>query len=166
MIKIEDVLKEFNYEIQYGSQFMWRCFGDNAWSVDFDHVSVTFDKKVGEVFMMEFDSHYGDPEVVYRWVAPEYEVAHYREAQERGYPVASSTQCYSYQSFLKMAKAANADLEPDFELMNDVELLLDAETLEIANKMAEERGITLDELVAEALRLQIEKLEAQKNKAA
>ena len=163
MIKIEVVLKEFNYEIIAGSQFLWSCFGENAWSVDCEHISVTFDKKSGEVFMIEFDSKYGDPEAVYRWVAPEHEVAHYREAKERGYWLGSATQCYSYQSFLKMAKAAHEKKAPDFELLNDVELFLEPELLEQINAAAELKGQTLDEFVADSLRALIER-HKQENK--
>jgi hypothetical protein len=166
MIKIENVLKEFGYEITAGADFLWKCFGDNAWSFDYNHVCVTFDKKSGEVFMLEFDSSYGDPSAVYRWVAPEHELAHYREAKERGFWMGSANQCYSYSSFLKMAKAAHEQKQPDFELLNDVELFLDPELLEQINAAAALKNQTLDEFVADALEALIAKKKREDELAA
>jgi hypothetical protein len=152
MIKIENVQKEFGYKVTHGSEFMWKCFGDNAWSLDMDNLCITFNPKNGEVFMLEFDTPYGDdPDAIYRWVAPEYEVAHYREGQERGYPVGNKYQCYSYSSFVKMAKAAYEKQKPDFDLLCDVELSFEPEQYELLSSAAEREGVTLEEFISGAI---------------
>lgn len=80
MFKLNEFLKLCNYQITEGSQYLWSCYGPDAYCLDSwiggnngYTLSVVFDKKTQFVYELQLN-HFGD-QIAYRWIAPEYEKA-------------------------------------------------------------------------------------------
>lgn len=156
-MKLKKVLKMFDYRISEGSKFLWQCFGNNVWTLDFNNpddyrnsVSVVYDTITTKVYYMSFSCANAPDDGYFSWVDPEYEVAHRREEQKRGVEH-NKYQCYSKNSFLTMAQEAYRGKTPDFDMHLDVDLKMTPEQEEELRLMAESKGITFDELINLAL---------------
>jgi hypothetical protein len=152
-MKLKKILKLFDYRISEGGQFLWKCFGDNVWTLDFNSpddyrngVSVTYDTVTTKVYYLSFSCAVGDTS--YIWVDPDYEVAYGKERKARNIE-STDCQCYSKESFLTMALDAYKGKTPDFDLSLDVDLNLDQDDYQVLLIMAKQRGMTFDELVNE-----------------
>jgi hypothetical protein len=169
-MKIKKVFKLFGRKITEGTEYMWKCYGDNVWWYTFENgentVGVVFNPDTGKVYEMDFFSQYQpaledtdiERDVICRWVDPKYEVAHRAECTARGIGY-NKYQCYSLTSFLEMAQAAYRGDVPDFELVNDVELDLDPETYSMIMEAATKKNMSFDEFVNYAFRCELDKLE-------
>jgi hypothetical protein len=161
-MKLKKVLKLFDYRITEGGKFLWKCFGDNVWTLDFNSaedyrngVSVTYDTVTTKVYYMTFSCAAGDTS--YTWVDPDYEVAYGKERKARNIE-SNDCQCYSKESFLTMALDAYQGKTPDFDLALDVDLNLGQDDYQALLIMAAERRISFDQLVNEVFETAINDL--------
>ena len=85
----EELLKAANYKIIGGSEFLWKCFGPNAYVLDFNvdediqwgnGMSITFDNQNQTVYCVECFSETH----AFRWVHSEYADAYFNEHTMNG----------------------------------------------------------------------------------
>lgn len=80
---IDEYLKKIDYRVVYGSAFLWKCFGPNAWSYEIEtrtgSSEAVFDKETGEVYQIEVSN----PDHLYKWINPNYNDAYIAECKER-----------------------------------------------------------------------------------
>lgn len=161
MISLKDFMEVVGYRISEGSQFLWRCFGSNAYSIDVVRkvdenfegtVSITFDTETQEVYMVEAFDYVNDR--AYRFFNPEYVDAYHEECITRGITdVAWEDVRYIdidvEEDFLEKAKAILNGTSYDTRLQVSVDFS-DEELLKYM-KLAHELDITFNELVERAL---------------
>ena len=78
MITLKQFLEAIQYKITEGSEYLWKCYGESAYSIDYwngkfdDSVSASciFDTKTQQVYEVQgWDEKAG---VEYRWINPDY----------------------------------------------------------------------------------------------
>ena len=127
-MKLEDVMKAFDYNVSAGSEFLWKCY-PNARYIDFNRIndsvevgSVLFNTRTQEVY--EANTSVAMPSgesCEYQWVNPEFKQARDDEAAERGvdYQYAFDDVRYitieSETEFLTIARLSAMQVEPDSE---------------------------------------------------
>jgi hypothetical protein len=80
MFKLEDFNQLIEYKITSGSEYLWKCFGPNARSLDSHKASAVFDAKTLDVYTIETEVD----DIQYRWIHPKYKELHDNEASRRG----------------------------------------------------------------------------------
>lgn len=176
MITLKDFTEVTGYRITEGSEYCWKCFGPNAyrldsWSGAWNNttegytISIVFDTVTQTVYEVEaFD--YGRDRA-YRWMNPEYKLAHDTEACEREIDAREAWDEVRFvdleveADFWTKARAIVANEEYDTRVQ--VEVDFDDDVLFAALKVAHERDITFNQLVEEVLREQIDKLNSTTN---
>lgn len=172
MITIKDFMETVSYRITEGSDYLWKCFGPNAyrldsWSgawtntTDGYTVSIVFDTVTHTVYEVEaFD--YARSRA-YRWQNPEYKLAHNTEASERKIDAREAWDNVRFveldveEDFLEKARAIVANEEYDTRVQIEVEFS-DEELLRYMT-LAHNLNITFNELVERALVEKIKELE-------
>lgn len=92
MIKLQDVMPRIGYKISGGSEFLWRCFGNNARFLDYydGNISLVFDAQTQEVYQVNVQPEdytaLGVGKNGCFWVSPDHKDAYYRELEDRDYP--------------------------------------------------------------------------------
>lgn len=81
-MQIEDFLSAVLYKITEGSQFIWNCYGANAWYLDAEYASAVFDRCNGIV--LEVSVHGETHDINHRWIHPEYLERYINESAARG----------------------------------------------------------------------------------
>lgn len=87
-MKLLDVVKAAGDRVGASGQYMWKSFGDNAISIDFndtdgnDYASAVFDTTSQEVCCVTIEVP--GCEQAFRWIAPHRRVAYYEECVKRG----------------------------------------------------------------------------------
>ena len=72
-----------------GSEFLWSCFGDNAWSVNFEeHIHVVYDVKTQLVYQIIFydyneESSFDELVPSYVWTDKDYKKEYLVEVKQR-----------------------------------------------------------------------------------
>jgi len=112
-MKLKDFLKATGYRISGGGEFLWDCYGENAFIIDFSKrklvASVVYDTKTQNVYQMTFaDESKSEP---YRYSNPRYLKKHKNEAKKRGHRFAQAWDDVDYieisgEEILKIAKKA------------------------------------------------------------
>lgn len=78
-MKLNNYLEAINYQVNSGSKFYWKCFGENAWWLDCEiggiSISAVFDTVTYDIYKLEL---WDISE--YRWINPLYIEAYNREA--------------------------------------------------------------------------------------
>jgi hypothetical protein len=77
-----DYLKSVGYSVESGSQFMWSCYGANAWYLDGQNSSAVVDRQTGLVY--EVSVHDEVNHINHRWIHPEYLEGYVNESTDRG----------------------------------------------------------------------------------
>lgn len=170
MITLEDFVKAINYKITGGSEYQWRCYGDNARYLDCsDHegpgtysISAIFDSVDQTVYAIELWDYTNDKE--YRWINPIWVKDHMKACTEH------EVDCYEScdgRNFIDLDVASDilekiskvVAGEPYDERVK-IEVDFSDEELLQYMKMAHERDMTFNEFVEEALRHAIEEFKA------
>lgn len=170
-ITIKDFMECVQYKITEGHDYLWRCYGKNAYSLDYwnqqngaDGVSIhiVFDRINQTVYEMQA-WHYGANRE-YRWIHPDYVSLHEAEADERGHAGDESLDGRKFidldlaEDILEKASAIFNGLPYDTRVLVSVEM--DDVTLNAAMRAAHEQDITLNEYVESILRKEIDRIKA------
>jgi len=168
MITVKDFMETVGYRITEGGDYGWQCYGPNAyrldsWNQDQDGhtVSIVFDTHSQTVY--EITAYDYRRERAYRLINPDYRASFEREAQERGASANEAWDTVNYvdletaEDFLAKAQAIVAD--QDYDTRVEVPLTLDNATLFGLMQMAHEQDITLNRLVENIIRQEIDRLE-------
>jgi hypothetical protein len=165
MITVKEFMEIIDYKITEGSQYMWQCYGSNAYrldswngSQDGHSVSIVFDTHTQEVYEVSaYDYRYNR---AYRLINPDYKFAHDDEASGRGVDINQAWDDVNYvdldvdDDFIQKALAIVA--EEDYDTRVSVPVDFTDEELLTYMKMAHDRDITFNQLVEEALRAAID----------
>jgi hypothetical protein len=161
MITIKDFMECVDYRITEGSDYLWKCFGPNAHSLDCwngDHngfsIGIVFDTKTTTVY--KFEAHDYAKENSYRWIHPEFREAHDNESKTRG---VNLKEAYDHVNFVDIdladdiiEKATHIVMGIDYDERVQVPLDLPDNLLNKLFRIAHEKDITLNELVENILR--------------
>jgi hypothetical protein len=174
MITVKDFMETVGYRITEGDSYGWQCYGPNAyrldsWNQDQDGhtVSIVFDTQTQTV--CEATAYDYSRERAYRLINPDFRQAYQQEAQERGASANEAWDSVNYvdlettEDFLAKARAIVA--EEDYDTRVEVPLELDDTVLFGLMKMAHEQDITLNQLVEQIIRAEIDRLEDQRIEA-
>lgn len=170
MITLKDFMETVDYRVTEGSNYMWQCYGPNAYRLDSwdgnqdgHSVSIVFDTQTQEVY--ESSVYDYKNERAYRIINPEYKDRHDDEALSRDVNLKEAWDNVEYvdldveEDFLEKAEAIVNDVEYDTRVKVPVNFT-DEELLTYM-KMAHERDMTFNEFVEEALRYAIEDAKIQ-----
>jgi hypothetical protein len=171
VITVKDFMEVVGYRITEGDSYGWQCYGPDAyrldsWNQDQDGhtVSIVFDTRSQTVY--EATAYDYSRERAYRLINPAYRASFLQEAQERGASANEAWDCVNYvdletaEDFLAKAEAIVSDL--DYDTRVEVPLTLDESTLFGLMQMAHEQDITLNQLVENIIRAEINRLEDQR----
>lgn len=175
MITLNDYLKAVNYRITEGCEFVWDCFGENAYSYEFWNrsngaggasVNVVFDMETQEVY--ELQAWHKDSETTYRWIHPDYIEAVKNECEKRSIEFKSAGEGREFtdiempRDILEKSTAIAEGKPFDRRIMVEINLT-DEEELQLM-RMAHDRDMTLNELVGVVLEEQIRRIKCTENK--
>jgi hypothetical protein len=164
MITIKDFMECVDYRITEGSEYLWSCFGPNAhsldcWSGNHDgfSIGIVFDTKNTTVY--KFEAHDYSKENSYRWIHPDFKLAHDTESKNRN---VNSKQAYDDVNFIDLEvaddilqKATHIVMGIDYDERVQVPLDLPDSLMNKLFRMAHEQDITLNELVENILRQEL-----------
>lgn len=172
MLTLKDFMEICDYRITEGSDYQWNCYGYNAYILDSWNgdqegytLSIVFDTKTQEVYEVQAFDYTN--ERAYRMINPNYAPQHMLECTTRGVednawededgnPI-KFTDLEVTEDFIEKAVAIVAGEDYDTGVM--VPLNLEKEQVYELMLMAHERNITLNQLVEDALRQEIERLQ-------
>ena len=169
MITLKDFMEAIQYQITDGAEYMWECYGPNAWSLDYWNqetgvdgrsVSVVFDKQTQFVYQVEAWDQSTD--VAYRWIHPDYIEDVKDEAESRGVSFEESfdgnkfTDLDVEEDILEKAAALVSGEEYDKRVMVTLSLSYDEEHMLM--EMAHEADMALNQFVEHIMREEIERL--------
>ena len=175
MITIKQFMETCGYRITEGSDYMWQCFGHNAYSLDSWNgdlnghtLSIVFDTKTQVVYQATAYDY--ARERAYRMTNTEYKAAFDAECndcdvldmaweKDDGTPV-KYIDIDVVEDFLEKAYAICNDQEYDTRVQIQVEFT-DEELLKYM-KFAHDRDITFNQLVEEAIKAAIDQAETMK----
>ena len=165
MLTVKDWMELVEYRITEGDSYLWKCFGDSAfslsaWNGDQDgwsmnKVIVTQDQTV---YIVEVCDYARDR--AYRMINPDYKMVHDAEALSRGVDSKEAWDAVNYvdldtdDDFIEKAQAIR-DGE-DYDTRVDVPLTVPDDVLFELMKRAHEQDITLNQLVEQILWTAIE----------
>jgi len=165
MITVKEFMEIIDYKITEGSQYMWNCYGPNAYRLDSwnghqdgHSVSIIFDTNTQEVYEVSAYDYRNNR--AYRLINPDYKAEHDLEAEGRNILGNQAWDDVDYvdldvdDDFIQKAIAIVAEEDYDTRVQMQVEFL-DDELLQYM-KLAHDRDITFNQLVEEALRFAIE----------
>jgi hypothetical protein len=171
MITLKDFMEVVDYKITEGSDYCWDCYGSNAYRLDSwnqeqdgHSISIVFDTRTHEIY--EASAYDYRRNRAYRLINPNYIQAHNDEANERNVDINQAWDDVNYvdleteEDFLEKARAIVAD--EDYDTRVDVPVVLDRETLYGLMTMAHEQDITLNQLIENIIRQEIDRLEDQR----
>jgi hypothetical protein len=133
MITIKDFMEVVDYRITEGSQYMWKCYGSDAYRLDSwngDHdghsVSIVFDTKTQEFYEVSVYDYKNQR--AYRLINPNYKFAHDDEASSRGVDLNQAWDDVNYtdldiaEDFLEKAEAIVNGQPYDERVMIELDL--------------------------------------------
>lgn len=160
MINLEDYMKAINYRISEGTEYLWKCFGDNPftlsyWDNDHDGVSadITFDTQTQEVYYATVHDY--AKRRSYRLINPDYVEAYRQECKDKNvvennaYDEVNYVTLETDEDFIEKLTAI-VNKQP-YNTKVQVPLELDKEELYTLMTLAHERDITLNQLVENML---------------
>lgn len=154
-----------DYRITEGSEFLWKCFGLNSYSLDCwngDHngynVGIVFDTENQTVY--KFEVHDYAKEKSYRWIHPQWKDAYATEAKNRKI---DNDQAWDHVRFIDLDLAEDI-LEKSSAIVNGetydervmIELDLPQDLLLQLYQLAHQQDITVNQLVEKIIRIEIE----------
>jgi hypothetical protein len=165
MITIKDFMEVVDYRITEGSQYMWKCYGSDAYRLDSwngDHdghsVSIVFDTKTQEFYEVSVYDYKNQR--AYRLINPNYKFAHDDEASSRGVDLNQAWDDVNYtdldiaEDFLEKAEAIVNGQPYDERVM--IELDLPENLMLKLYELAHKQDITLNQLVENIIKFEIE----------
>ena len=169
MITMKEWMELVDYKITEGSDYMWSCYGPNAYTLDswngeqdgysFSIVFSTKSQKVYEVNMCDYTNNRA-----YRMINPKNVEKHRKEAENRSVLENQAWDDVNYidldvdDDFFQKALAIQAGEKYDTRVQIPVDFS-DEELLQYM-KLAHDRDMTFNEFVEEALRHAISEYEA------
>ena len=171
MITMKEWMELVDYKITEGSEYMWSCYGPNAYTLDswngvhgeggysFSIVFSTKSQKVYEVSMCDYTNNRA-----YRMINPKNVEKHRKEAESKSVLANQAWDDVDYidldvvDDFIQKALAIRAG--EDYDTRVQVEVDFSDEDLLQYMKLAHQRDMTFNELVEEALRHAITEVEA------
>jgi len=167
MITLKQFMEVVEYRITEGSDYLWRCFGDNAyslssWNEDYDghSLNLTFDTKTQEVYMADVCDY--SRSRAYRLINPAYRDAY--KAYARKHNEQYANQAWDDVNYIDlettedfMSKSRTIVEDRDYDLRVQVPLDLADDELFRLMTLAHERDITLNQMVEQILREVIER---------
>lgn len=164
MITIKDFMETIDYRITEGSDFLWQCFGPNAYCLDSwngeqdgHSIGLTFDTKTQTVYKLE--AHDYSKNNSYRWVHPDWREIHENEAKNRG---VDHTQAWDYVKYIDLdlpedilEKAQAIVNGTDYDERVKVPLDLPESLINKLFRIAHEQDITLNELIENIIKEEI-----------
>jgi hypothetical protein len=164
MVTLKDFMEVTNYRVTEGSDFLWRCFGPNAYCLDSwngEHeghsIGVTFDTKTQTVY--KFEAHDYSKNNSYRWVHPDWREIHEKESKNRG---VDHSQAWDEVKYIDLdlpedilEKAAAIVNGIDYDERVKVPLDLPESLINKLFRIAHEQDITLNELVENIIKEEI-----------
>ena len=155
----------FDHRIDNGTEYQWKCFGPRARYLDYvsDHadVSIIFDNSTQEIYEATVCPKKANDNVgVYRWLNPEHKARYINEANRRNIDHTKAwddvewTDLEVESDWLEKATAIFNGMGYNTDVLVPVELE-DSMWLKLAF-MAHDRNITLNELVNDVIRQQLD----------
>jgi hypothetical protein len=170
VITLKDFMETVGYRVTEGSQYMWHCYGEHAYRLDYwnqqqdgHSVSIVFDTRTHVVYEASAYDYANDR--AYRLINPDYVEAHRAEARSRDVDEDQAWDDVDYTSleveedFLEKARAIVEGRVYDTRVK--VPITLDDSELFELMKMAHERDVTFNQLVESMLREVISRYEAE-----
>jgi hypothetical protein len=167
MITIKDFTECIQYKITEGSEYLWKCYGKNPYSLTYwnsgtgDDVTIfiVFDTKTQQVFEMQAWDGLNRKE--YRWIHPGYIEGYAAEAKSRNVDYKQSFDNHKFidlevsEDMLEKATAIFSGEIYDERIM--VQLDLGKHEQFMLMEMAHEADMTLNEFVEDILRRDLRK---------
>lgn len=169
MITIKEWMEIVDYKITEGSDYMWQCYGSNAYRLDSWNgvhskggysFSIVFSTKTQKVYEVSAYDYTNDR--AYRMINPKNQEKHRKEALARDVNLNEAWDDVNYvdlevdDDFIQKCLAIREGEDYDTRVQVPIDFT-DQELLEYM-KLAHERDMTFNELVEEALRHAIEKV--------
>lgn len=167
MITTKMFMELTSFRITEGSDYIWTCYGPNAYCLDSwngEHeghsLSIIFDTTTQTVY--EVQAHDYKNNRAYRLINPDFKEDFNRESKTRGVDPNEAWDDVNYtdletdEDWIEKAQAIVAGI--DYDTRVEVPLNLADEDLFALMKMAHEQDITLNQLIENILRDQIERL--------
>jgi hypothetical protein len=171
MITIKEFMEIVDYKITEGSEYCWECYGPSAYRLDSWNqdqeghtVSMVFDTLTHVVY--EANAYDYKKNRAYRLINPDYKFAHDDEASNRDVDVNQAWDDVNYvdletdDDFIQKAQSIVAG--QDYDARVEVPVELNEDTLFGLMTMAHEQDITLNQLVENIVRAEINRLEDQR----
>lgn len=168
MITLQEFIEAINFRITGGSEYQWKCFGDNARYLDCEgetlnefSVHAVFDSKDQTIYSVEAWDYINDR--AYRWIHPNYIKAYKKSCKKYNVDFENACDTMNFidievePDMLEKVSAIIAGEEYDTRVQ--VPLTLDDDQLFDLMKMAHEQDLTLNELVEDMLRTVIKERE-------
>jgi hypothetical protein len=174
MITLKDFLEIIDYKITEGSEYGWKCYGENTHRIERqtgDHmgntVTCVFDTR--EHFLYEMEAWDNANDRVYRWIHPDYIKAYKKACKkhdvrfENAFDDVNFTDLDVEADILEKARAISNEEEYDTRIQMAVDFT-DEDMLQYM-KLAHQLDITFNELVERALReaIDFEKLRKEED---
>jgi len=162
MSTLKDYFEAIDYKITEGSDYLWQCFGPNAYQLDSQTdeytINVVFDKEDQTVYQLEAWDYRSDR--YYRWHNPLFIDEFKAECQEREIDYRNAIDDDNFVD-LELAedlydKARAIMAGEDYDTRVQVPLTLPDDDMYELMKMAHEQDITLNQLVENLLRKMID----------
>ena len=164
MTSIKDFLEVINYKISEGSDYCWRCYGENSYQIDSIslqeyNINCIFDKEDQTVYALEAWDYRQDR--YYRWINPVYLEDFKQECSNRGIDYRNAIDGDNFvdlevvDDFFEKAKAIINN--ESYDLRVKVPLTLDRDQMYDLMMMAHEQDITLNQIVEQVLQVVIDK---------
>lgn len=161
MITLNEWMELINYRVAEGSEYYWKCFGNDAYAMSTynrgmwgdDEITwdttVIFDTVTKEVYSVQLHDYKHNR--AYRIIAPTYEKEYHKEASERGFNQKEAWEGVNYidleedNDFVAKCIAMQDGIEYDTRV--SVPLTVPDDVLFELMKRAHEEDITLNKLV-------------------
>ena len=169
MITMKEWMELVSYRITEGSDYMWQCYGSNAYALDSwngeqdgHSFTVIFDTRNQTVY--EVQAHDYVHNRAYRMINEDFRKKNKKEAKRRDIDKNEAWEDVDYvdldvvDDFIQKCLAIRAGEDYDTRVQVPVDFT-DEELLQYM-KMAHERDMTFNEFVEEALRNLLEEVEA------
>jgi hypothetical protein len=165
MLTIKEFMELIDYRITEGSDYCWRCFGDNAYSIsswngdqDGWSFAVVFDTKTQCVYTVEACDYKNNR--AYRMINPEYRSAYEAESKQFGHSADEAWDDVDYvdletvEDFVTKSQAIKAGVDYDTR----VDIVLDLTDEEISQLMtaAHDADMTVNQYVEYVLQQYID----------
>lgn len=163
MIYLNNILQLIEFKITGGTEFLWNCFGTNARYLDSDNseysISCIFDSVTQEVYKIQFYvNNSKDLMDNCFWLNPAYRQNFLDESESRNVDPYSLDEDIAIYEFMNLHDfITHIRNRVGIEEMETISLDLEDDLLISLTKLAQERNVTLDVLIQNILRIQMQK---------